>query len=86
MTEIGDIGIAVIKRATAATCRQVAEWFDPREAALLLEVATAVERLSEDDICCPACEEVTCDDGCPLAPVRNRWADHPDYDQENWKP
>lgn len=33
------------------------------------EVAKSVE-LDWDGICCPLCEEVTCDEGCPLESVR----------------
>lgn len=61
--------------AVAATLRQVAEWglsFDNGPArAELLEVAGQVERLAESDgLCCPLCEEVECDDDCPLSAIR----------------
>lgn len=63
--------------AVAATFRQIALWglrFDAGPAHdELMEIARKVEALSvEDDICCPVCEEVTCDDDCPLAPIRGR--------------
>lgn len=67
-----------IRTATAATLRQVAFWglvFDGGTVEStcdeLLEIARQVEQLDvADDFCCPVCEEVTCDDGCPLEPVR----------------
>jgi hypothetical protein len=52
--------------AEAAYCAEDRAWMS--------RTAGAVEVLTEDnDMCCPVCEETTCDDGCPLAPVRNRW-------------
>ncbi|BET51779.1 hypothetical protein RGQ21_67610 [Kitasatospora aureofaciens] len=33
------------------------------------EIAREVE-LNWDGVCCPLCEEVTCDEGCPLESVR----------------
>jgi hypothetical protein len=63
----------IVKRAVAAAFRQAAEW-DGIFGDSLLATARAVEALTEEnDVCCPVCEETTCDDGCPLAPVRNRW-------------
>ena len=62
--------------ATANTFRYLAGWFGSDEQrAELYEMAEAVEVMTPgNDMCCPVCEETTCDDGCPLAPVRNRWA------------
>lgn len=51
------------------TLRQVAEWM-PMSAEELQETADVVERWSVGDLCCPMCEEVECDDGCPLAEIR----------------
>lgn len=65
--------------AVAATLREVAEWglsFDngPAESRdVLMDIARRVELLNiADDFCCPVCEEVTCDEGCPLEQVRAR--------------
>jgi hypothetical protein len=59
----------------AATMRQVADWglaFDNGPARdELRSIADQVELLnSGDDMCCPMCEEATCDEDCPLAAVR----------------
>jgi hypothetical protein len=64
--------------AVAATLRHVAEWglaFDNGPArSELMDLARQVEALEQaDDFCCPVCEEVVCDDGCPLAEVRRRF-------------
>ena len=61
--------------ATANTFRYLAEWFGTEEQrAELHKMAEAVEAATpECDYSCPVCEETTCDEGCPLAPVRNRW-------------
>jgi hypothetical protein len=61
-----------IVRATGATFRYLAQWFgDEEQRAALLEMAEAAEHL-DDDMTCPVCEEMTCDEGCPLEPVRSR--------------
>lgn len=61
--------------ATANTFRYLAEWFGTKQQrAELYKMAEAVEAMTPDcDFSCPVCEETTCDEGCPLAPVRNRW-------------
>lgn len=66
--------------AVAATFREIAEWglaYDTGPARDdMLEIARKVDLLKdEDDFCCPVCEEVTCDEGCPLEAVRQRLAD-----------
>ena len=72
MNGMSDADTELIKRTVAATCRQLSEWFDEREATALLDMAREVEAFNDArDACCPCCQEVTCDDGCPLAPVRN---------------
>jgi hypothetical protein len=38
--------------------------------------ADELERTEPDDWwCCPLCEETECDSGCPLAPLRQQYAD-----------
>ncbi len=64
----------IVRRSLAAAYRKLAEWSEEQQAEALLGMAAEVEALTEDnDTCCPVCQETTCDDGCPLAPVRNRW-------------
>lgn len=55
-----------------ATLRQLAGWCDDdRSPAALAELATVLETEDWADCpCCPMCQEVDCDDGCPLAYVR----------------
>lgn len=37
----------------------------------MYETADVIEQGSPEDWdCCPLCEEVTCDDGCPVKPIR----------------
>lgn len=49
-----------------ATLRTVAEQLrDDRDRAAVAETAEQIEH-GLDDACCPLCQEVTCDDGCPL--------------------
>jgi hypothetical protein len=64
--------------AIVATLRQVAGWGDvPPED--LVDLADVVEQqdwaAGGDDLgglCCPMCQEVACDAGCPLEPERRR--------------
>lgn len=58
----------------AATLRQIAEWGDVSDTELY-EIADQVENGATDDWwSCPMCEEITCDDGCPLEPLRRETA------------
>jgi hypothetical protein len=47
------------------TLREVG-WLHPT----LYEIADEVERWEPGDACCPLCEEMTCDEGCPMAEAR----------------
>jgi hypothetical protein len=67
-------GAAAVLQAVADTLRTVATWgcLTPED---LLGVAAAVESCNVastglDGLCCPICEEVECDCGCPLEPLR----------------
>jgi hypothetical protein len=61
-------------KATAAAFRSAGTFVDDAGEVILRQIATAIEALApENDMCCPVCEETTCDEGCPLAPVRSRW-------------
>ena len=63
--------LAIIKRAVAAAYRQAAGWCsNDGDGLAMLAVARDVEAFQPGDACCPCCEEVTCDTGCPLEPVR----------------
>ena len=54
----------------AATLRTIAEQVrDTRDRDDLLTTAEQVEA-AWDDACCPLCQEVTCDTGCPLSEPR----------------
>lgn len=67
------------KAAVAATFRYITEWglaYERETAAKAADdfrhIADEIDNLDpERDVCCPVCQEVTCDDHCPLAPVRN---------------
>lgn len=63
--------------ATAATLRQVAGWglsFSDKDqddsADELHQTADAVEAMGDDDPCCPVCQEILCDEDCPLVGIR----------------
>lgn len=62
------------RSATAATLRKVASWGDAYDHGILVDLATQLEASTvgqlRDEMCCPVCEEVTCDEDCPLASVR----------------
>lgn len=63
--------VDLIRAATVDTLRTVAEW-GPMSREELLAVAESVDTMVvSEGLCCPVCEEVDCDDGCPLAPVRS---------------
>lgn len=55
---------------TAATLRIAATWLPSEHKEILQQVAVDTELRGTDDFCCPVCEEVSCDDGCPLEHVR----------------
>lgn len=62
---------ALIKRTLAAAYRQQAGWTDDSAAQREFEdLARGVEAVDGTEGCCPCCQEVTCDTGCPLEPVR----------------
>lgn len=78
-----DAEAEVIKRTIAATCEKLAQWLEVGEAMAARAIAADVEKLDGSETVCPVCQETTCDDDCPLAPVRNR---HPDEDSEaEWR-
>jgi hypothetical protein len=62
------LGTPEVVATVAATLRTAAEWFSGDDRDTLREVADQVER-DWDDIC-PVCEEVDCDEGCPLEDLR----------------
>ena len=61
-----------IRTAVADTLRTVAEW-GPTSPEELRAVAEQVDSMAiRDGWCCPVCQEVDCDEGCPLASVRSQ--------------
>jgi hypothetical protein len=66
--------------AVVATLRQIAGWGSSRpttddgwrELADAVLIGCTADADELDALCCPMCEEVVCDGGCPLAPVRTR--------------
>lgn len=65
--------LAAVKCTLAAAYRQAAEWIaDDAMRDVLRSLAEGVETFEPGDACCPCCEEVTCDAGCPLEPVRRQ--------------
>ena len=55
------------------TLRTVSEWLtNEGDKIMLLEVAANVESSTDMSWVCPVCEEIVCDDGCPLEEVRSR--------------
>jgi hypothetical protein len=68
--EVGECQELVVA-TVIATLRYAAEWLNDDDRNLLSETADQVA--AEDPreaLCCPVCEEVECDEGCPLAGVR----------------
>jgi hypothetical protein len=61
---------AYAHEVVAATLRMVAQQVrDDQDRLELVATADQVER-GQDDACCPMCQEVTCDTGCPLSALR----------------
>lgn len=57
--------------ATAETLHVVAEWGDVGGEELHRVAEEVATGRVADWMCCPVCEEIACDAGCPLAPVRS---------------
>jgi hypothetical protein len=66
------IPVDKVPAVVAATIRTVAGWISSdQDRDLLHSAAEQVERdPGPDSICCPLCEEIACDDGCPMETVR----------------
>lgn len=63
------VPIPVEARAAAKALRTAACWLPDEHRELLLDAASGAET-HWDGACCPICQEVWCDDGCPLEEVR----------------
>lgn len=70
---------ALVRTTVAATLRTIAGWGlafqstpDRPAQGELRSIADQVDDLRADEACCPVCEEVTCDEDCPLASVRSQ--------------
>ena len=57
--------LAIVKRTLAAAyAGEIAGWYDDDEVVrMYLDLAATVEAFNPGDVCCPCCEEVTCDTG-----------------------
>ncbi|MDQ0809835.1 hypothetical protein QFZ63_001549 [Streptomyces sp. B3I7] len=66
--DIHQLGVPETVAIVAATLRTAAEWFSGDDRDTMREVADQTEQ-TWDDIC-PVCEEVDCDQGCPLEDLR----------------
>jgi hypothetical protein len=62
--------------AVVATLRYASNWLDNEaESQMLLDTADHIEQHGSDlpgSLSCPMCEEVRCDEDCPLASIRRR--------------
>ena len=66
-----DHGAPAILNATAATLRKIADGFEAWTPDDLYQVADEVAAGHITDwTSCPVCEEIECDEDCPLAPIR----------------
>ena len=66
----GEVREAVLT-AVQQTLRTAAFWLESDKGSeMLAETACAVKRLGADPLCCPVCEEIKCDEGCPLETLR----------------
>lgn len=63
------VPVPVEARIAAKALRTAAYWLPDDHRATLLGAADGAER-HWDGACCPVCEEVWCDTGCPLGEVR----------------
>lgn len=55
----------------AATLRTASGWMgDDGDRIVLIETAANVMNSKDPSWTCPVCDEIICDDGCPLAEVR----------------
>lgn len=62
---------ALIVAATEQTLRTAANWLESdRDSDLLVQAADAVKAQGADEACCPVCDEIACDTGCPLETLR----------------
>ncbi|MFB7222370.1 hypothetical protein [Streptomyces sp. NPDC056227] len=78
-SEAGERLVNGTAEIVAATLRVVAEQVrDQEDRADLLATADRVEASTYAD-CCPLCQEVTCDESCPLAPVRKQGEADPSH-------
>lgn len=57
-------------KIVAATMRVVARWTEDYEFRDMVYAAADQAEAAWDDACCPVCEEVTCDQGCPFESIR----------------
>lgn len=65
---VGDVVAAVVAALRYAAA--LAFHTDEELAQTLYDCARDTDQVGADADCCPVCEEVACDDDCPLAPYR----------------
>jgi hypothetical protein len=60
--------------ATADALAYAADWWEPETTHPLARGRRLRRDLTSvlTAECCPVCAEIRCDDGCPIAPIRNR--------------
>jgi len=63
------VPIPIEARIAAKALRIAAYWLPDEHRTVLLEAANGAENWW-DGACCPVCQEVWCDDGCPLEEPR----------------
>jgi hypothetical protein len=63
------VSVPVEAKAAAKALRTAATWLPDEYRDMLREAADGAEK-DWDGSCCPVCQEVWCDGGCPLETVR----------------
>jgi hypothetical protein len=62
---------ALIVSTVERTLRTAAMWLESdKDSEMLIETANMVKAQGADELCCPVCEEIECDGGCPLETLR----------------
>jgi hypothetical protein len=59
------------RETVALTLLIASEWLtDEGDRLVLIETAANVRNQADISVTCPICDEIVCDDGCPLAETR----------------
>lgn len=63
---------ALVVATVEQTLRTAAGWVSSdKDNELLTETADAVKAQGADGLCCPVCDEIECDAGCPFETLRS---------------